>query len=268
MNITNSRIVYINSLNRTTGSNEDFVTTLSVSPDEQYDTVCVLYAQIPISYYLVSSTSNTFQLKENSSIVTITIPAGNYTSYSFTNVVVPLLNSASPNHWVYSISINNSFNNVTDGKFYYTVSGNSSQPSLMFTNNLYEQFGFNKNSTNTFVGNSLVSANVVMFIPETAVYLYSDLIETKDNNNTNILQEFYAENSVPYSNIVYQCRTVEGYSKKIKNGYSNSFSLTLIDQHGGIMNLNNQPWFITLLFYKSNNIFDIFKKVIKYNLLQ
>lgn len=265
---TSSRIIYINSDERSAGSNEDFTVALTMSPNEDYDRCCVLYAQIPISYYLISSHNNSFTLKEGVSTVLITIPVGNYSSTSFSTVVATLLNTNSINHWTYTLSLNNSFTSASDGKFYFTVSGNSSQPSFIFTNYLYEQFGFSKNSTNTFTSNALVSVNVISFIPETVLYLYSDLVETKDNNSTSVLQEFYGENSVSYSNIVYQCKTVEEYSKPLKKGFSNSISLTLIDQHGGVVNLNDRPFFITLLLYKTNDIFDIIKKFIKFNILK
>ena len=264
---SSSRIVYINSEERLTGTNEDFTVALSMSPNEDYDRCCVLYGMIPISYYLVDSNNNTFTLREGAVNTVISIPIGNYSANSFATVVTGLLNTVSPNHWVYAISLNNTFTKASDGKFYFTVTGNSSQPSFIFTNHLYEQFGFSKNSTNTFVSNALVSTYVLSFIPETAVYLHSDIVDTKDNNGTSMLQEFYGENSVSFSNIVYQCKTVEEYSKPLKKGFSNSISFTLIDQHGGTLNLNGRPFFITLLLYKSNDFFDIIKRYIKLNLL-
>lgn len=268
MNFQNSRIEYINSANRTTGTNENFVYTMSLAPDEYYDHVCVLFANVPISYYVVRAGFNTFKLQELTTTVTITIPPGNYSAASFISVVVPLINAASPNTWIYNISINNNFTNVADGKFYYTVTGNGvNQPSIITTQNVYNQLGFNQNSTNTFVSNALVSTNVLNFIPESTMYLYSNLIETKHNNTTNVLQELYGENNTNFSNLVYQCTSVEGYSKRIKQPFSNSFSLQLLDEYENVMNLNGQPFFVTLLFYKSNDVFDIIKRFIKYNLL-
>jgi hypothetical protein len=264
-----SRIEYVNSAMRENGTNENFTYTLNLSPNESYDNVCVLYANIPISYYLVVAGLNTFQVTENGTTVTVTVPPGNYSAPSFINVVVPLINTASPNGWVYAIALNNSFTNVSNGLFYYTVTGNSSQPSFTFTNSfLYEQFGFNANSTNTFVSNTLTSVNVLNFIPETSIFLYSNLIETKQNNTSNILQEFYGENNVNFSNLVYQCTSLEGYSKRINGTTTNSFTLTLLDEHNNILDLNGQPFFLTLLFYKKSDIFDVVKKFIKFTVMK
>lgn len=267
MNTATSRIEYINSANRTVGTNENFQWSMSMSPDEQYDRVCVLFANIPISYYLVKAGSNTFQLTELTSTVTITVPAGNYSATSFINVVLPLINTASPHSWVYTMTINNNFTTVSNGLFYFGVTGNSGQPSLVFQNYLYDQFGFNANSTNVFTSNNLVSINVLNFVPETSLYIYSDLIETKDNNTTNVLQELYNDNTVNFSNITYQCTSLEGYSKKINQKKTNAFSLVLNDEFENQMSLNGRPWFITLLLYKSNDVYDIIKKYIKYNLI-
>ena len=269
MNFQNSRIEYINSANRTVGTNENFIYTMTLAPDEQYDHVCVLFANIPISYYVIRAGFNTFRLQELTTTVTITIPPGNYSAPSFITVVVPLMNAASPNSWIYSMNINNSFTSGSDGKFYYSVSGNgSNQPTIITTQNVYNQLGLNQNSTNTFVSNALVSTNVVNFVPETTLYLYSDLIETKNNNTTNVLQELYGENNTNFANLVYQCTSVEGYSKRIKQAKTNSFSIQLLDEYENVMNLNGQPFFVTLLFYRSNDVFDIVKRYIKYNLLK
>lgn len=269
-----SRIEYINSANRSNGSNENFTWTVTMSQDEVYDKVCVLFANIPISYYLVSNGTNVFRLSETTGItitVDIIVPPGDYSAVSFINVVLPLINSASPHSWIYTMSLNNSFTSVQNGLYTWTVTGNAGgTASFIFPigNYLFDQFGFANGSTNAFTANTLVSKNVLNFIPETTMYVYSNLIETKQNNTTNILQEFYGENNVNFSNLVYQCTTLDGYSKNINNGHRNSFTLTLLDEYGNLMNLNGRPWFITLLFYKSNDIFDTIKRFIKYTVMK
>ena len=278
------RIEVINSAYRNTGTNESFNYVLNFAPDEQYDYVCVLFANIPISYYLVTSGFNTFTLSETKSSVTktmtITVPIGNYSANAFLNIVAPtsgtggLLSVASTANGygcTYNGSLPNAFTSANTGQFTFTVSNNSGvTSSFIFStvendmiNNL---MGFAVGSTNTFMSNSLTSTNVVNFIPETTLYIYSDLIETKDNNTLNVLQELYGENNTNFSNIVYQCTTVEGYSRKINKRKSNSFTMTLVNENGVTMNLNGQPWFVTLLFYKLD-FYDIVKRYIKYKLM-
>lgn len=271
MSIGNSRIEYINSLQVSGGgSDTNFTWTMNVSPNEDYDRACVLFANIPISYYLVTATDNTFILTELGVTEIITVPPGNYSTTSFMNVVVPLMNQASVSmghNWIYAMSMKSPITSGMDGKFYYIVSGNTGQPSIMSSTLVSEQLGFNINSVNTFVGDNLVSTNVVNFVPETTIYVYSDLIETSNNNSMSVLQEFYGNNSTSFSNIVYECVNVEAYSKPVRKGFKNSFTIQLINEHGQQLNTNGQPIFLTILFYKNNDLFDMFKKFIKLQLL-
>jgi hypothetical protein len=126
--------------------------------------------------------------------------------------------------------------------------------------------GFNANTQVTFIANTLTSINVIDFIPESTLYLYSDIIQTKDNNGENILQEFFASNSAPYSNLVYQCTAFEAYSKKLNRSKTNYFHFTLLNEFYGPINLNGQPFFFTIILYKRDNIFEFIKKYIKLKL--
>ena len=93
----------------------------------------------------------------------ITIPPGNYSAKVFALVVVPLINAASPNGWIYSMALPNQNAQASTGKFIYTVTGNSSQPSIICTENVNEQLGFLDNSINTFVDDELSSLTTVNF---------------------------------------------------------------------------------------------------------
>jgi len=263
MGITKSRIEYINSANRTNGTNEDFYITLTPwSREDDYDYAVILYANIPVTYYMVVAGQNTFTLVESGSNITVTIPSGNYSVQSFARVLGTTLTAASTHGWTYTASFPNNASASQTGLYTYNVTGNTGQPSFVFTSNLFELMGFNSNSTNTFVGSTLTSVNVVDFVPENTLYLYSDVIETKDNNTENIMQEFYASNIAPYSNIVYQCTAVEAYAKKINKGNSNYLHFTLLNENYQNISLNGQPMFLTLLLYKKDNIIDILKKLI------
>jgi hypothetical protein len=148
--ITNKRLFYIDSHNRINGTHSDFLYQLDYK-DEDYDYCVVLQASIPKSYYLVQSGQNFFTLEENGMPVNITIPIGNYSRMSFQTCLQSLLNSSSPNHWTYSISITNSLTTGDTGLFTYNVTGNGGvQPEFVIGNYLYEQLGFNPDTNYTF----------------------------------------------------------------------------------------------------------------------
>lgn len=263
--LQNSRIIHINSADRTAGTNEQFSYALNMSPDERYTHCCVLQASVPYSYYLVQSNYNTFQLQEAATTTTITVPAGNYNEHSFLTIVVSLLNANSPNGFTYSIAKKNSFNDTDDGKFYYGVANNGGvQPSLVFSSFLYEQFGFAENSTNTFTGNLLVSTSVINFIPEQTLYIYSDLVKITKNNTDGVLQEIFASNNKPFTCVNYQCSAFEAYSKEINDTKTNSFTISLQNENGQVMNLNGRNMLITLILYKKEDFYTIAKSYIKY----
>jgi len=267
--ISNSRILHINSDDRISGTASNFTWSYKKSGDEVYDRVCLLSASIPLSYYLIQDGYNTFQLRENVTTVTITVPAGNYNTTSFATTVSALLTASSPTSFVYAISMNNIFTTVNTGKFRFTVTNNAGvQPSFIFgSSSLNEQFGFSSNSTVTFSASVLNSTNVCSFIPEQTLFIHSDLVKTDKNNSDGILQELYTSNTTPYSCITYQATAVEAYSKEIKNNKTNTFSIILQNENNEPIQLNGRNMNITIILYKSNDFYDYIKKFIKYSLL-
>ena len=80
------------------------------------------------------------------------------------------MNTNSPNGWTYQISIPNSSLTGDTGFYTWTVSNNSGvQPRFVVGEFLYEQLGFEPNTTNVFTANTLTSINVVKFQLEDSV---------------------------------------------------------------------------------------------------
>ena len=130
--IGNKYIYYVNSAFRTNANdtNTQFSYYFDKFQNNDFDHVVVLSASIPKSFYLIQSGSNSFVLNENGTHVTITLTPGNYNRNSLLATVKLLLNSNSPNSWTYNITYPNINTTYDDGKFYFTVTGNSSQPSF------------------------------------------------------------------------------------------------------------------------------------------
>lgn len=261
-------IYYINSANRINASDSDsnFSYYLQNMQGNDFDRVVVLSASIPKSFYLIQNNQNTFTLKEDTSSVTITVPAGNYNRNSLLAVVKSLLNTNSPNTWVYNITYPNINLVADDGKYHFSVSGNSSQPSLIFTQYLYEQLGFNANSTNTFSGNALVSTNVTNLSTETTLFLHSDI--SQQSNGTNVLQEIYSNGESSYSYINFQNFTPHEYSKTLNNNESSVFHFTLTDENGNIIDTNGININFTLMCYRTNNIDSMLRGYMKMRTIQ
>lgn len=246
----------INSTNRLSGTDGNFSYELPIESSADYDSVVLLGCSIPKSYYIVQEGLNTFTIQEGLLFGTVTVPAGNYSYLSWIAIVTPLMNLASPNGWIYNITFPDISKTANTGLFTYTVSGNTSQPSIITTVNVYEQLGFARNSTNVFINNSLTSTSVINFTPETTLFICSDIAGNKADN---VLQEIYDQNTLPFSYIVYQNTNFEAYSKALMNKGSRSFNFNITNENKQSMNLNGRNCLITLCLYRKENINDILR---------
>lgn len=252
IDLDKSRTLYINSKNRTHGDSTDFSVQLDLPREIEFDRVVCLAASIPKSFYLIGHDS-IFYLNEGILQAAITMPRGNYSLSAFKSTVISLLNAHSPNNWTYNVSYP-ARSSTDTGKLRYTVSGNTSQPSLQFTEKLYEQFGFDKNSTNQFTLGTLDSTNVINLQKESTLYIHSDMC---DSGNDNILASVYANDSTDFGSITYKYQDAHVESKKLVSNKSNTFRFYLTDEDEVPINLNGQNWVMTLLFFKSMSNFKL-----------
>lgn len=262
--IQSKKIYYINSRDRSTGTDGDFTYIFNIPPNNKFTHVVLLQCIIPKSYYLVNNSNSTFTLEENAQQVTITTPVGNYTRRSFQTVIQSELNTNSPNGWTYTVSYNNISTQAETGKYIFTVSGNGGiQPKIIINSDgdLFEPLGFDRASTNTFSGDTLNSANTIKLQLEDTLFLHSDICH---NESDNILQEIFASKGDPsFSNILFQQFSIEAYSKELNSNTNNTYRFFLTDEDGHGINLNSLNMEFSIMLYEKNNIFDIIKDGIK-----
>lgn len=264
--ITDKTIFYVNGRNRQSGDESDFLYQIQIPKETKYDMCCVLQMSIPKSYYLIQ-TGEYFQLVENKTTVNISIATGNYTRKSLAATVASALTSGSPNGWVYVITYDTSSTSVDTGKYTFTVTGNGGiQPQFIFLtdNDINRHLGFVDGSTNTFIGDSLVSTNVINIQRDSILYLHSNMA---NNGPDDVLQEVFSDNSADYSNIVFQQQDVEAYSKKLTSSSNNVYKFTLTDEAGKKIDLNGQNINFTFVLYKKNNIYDMINNFLKLKVL-
>lgn len=264
MSIKHSKIYYVNSLYRETGTASDFCYKIQIPTSEHYDHVVVLQASIPLSYYLIRDGFNTFICKENDVDYTITLPPGNYSYEEFATLVVQALNDNSPSGYQYNMTFSN-----LSAKFIFTVNNKYDSTILnvafRFSNSVAYQAGFDLNEWFYFNNNTLISENVVNFLPESVVNIHSDIVLEDDG----ILQEIYSNNHVYFSNLVYNLTTdYMTYAKKLRTTSSNTFNFRLLDSDNNYLDTNGLPILITLLLFKKSNFEDNITEYIKYKFLQ
>lgn len=261
-----SQVLNLNSLDRVSGNNADFIINIPIDEKQNdYDTVCLLSASIPKSYYLIQNNFNTFILEENMVQVIITITPANYSVSSFMTFLVPILNAFSPNGLIYSMAFN-----YDKGKFIFQVINPLSLTvSFIYTDFIFELMGFNENSTNLFVFNKLISDNVVDFATEVNLYIRSDMCLTQNND---ILASISSALIPNFSYIKYECPDVEALSRPlIKLNNQHSFKLTNDRSNDSpqqqILFLNGINMILNILIYKKSEINSILKQYIKYKVV-
>lgn len=199
---TSGKLFYVDSRNRISGTDSDFEITLDLPTDIAHNAINVLECSIPKSYFLIDEPNNTFELVELGTPTTITIQPGNVNRRSFSGILGNILTTNSPNGWTYVITYPNTSSQIDDGRYVFTVSGNGgNQPQFIFTNGLWEQMGFNRNSTNVFVGDVLKSTNTIKLNREDTLFIRCNQI---NNNGNDILTPVFTSSNPDYSSIVYQ----------------------------------------------------------------
>lgn len=265
--INNSKIFYVNSRDRVTGTDSDFLYQFKIPSESKFDKVCVLQMVIPKSYYLVTA-NESFTLAEDAKQVAVIMPVGNYTRKSFAATLQGVINSASPNGFTYTVTYPTLSTVPDTGKYTYTVTNNSgTQPVFIFdtSNDLWDHMGFGSGSTNSFATNILVSTQVINLQKENALYLHSDI---SNNGSDNILQEVFSNQSPDYSSIVFEQYNIEAYSKDLIGSSNNVFRFYLTDENDVAIDLNGQNFNLTLVMYRKNTVYDLIRNFLQLQVMK
>lgn len=239
---------YINSSNRINGTDSDFYIELAIDPHADYNQCCLLSCSIPKSYYAVQEGYNSFTIIEDSTPRVITMIKGNYSRNSFASSLKDLLNTDQPTGWVYDITFQNISRSVDDGKYTFSITGNSGiQPIIMIGDFLGEQMGFLSNSSNVFVNGSIRSVNVCNLNPENTLIIHSDIISNGHNSHLKSIASSVT-NSFDY--IIYNETNIEASSKMISRSKSNVYRFMLTNENNILLDLNGQNIVFVLLLYK------------------
>ena len=260
MFVINPYYVYVNSRDRIAGTDKNFTYNIQF-PDGEYDNVVCLNALVPKSYYLIQDgpLENIFQLKENSTTVTITVPIGSYLLSAFKTTIGTLLTNNSPNGLTYTLTFPSELGANT-GKWTFTQNNGSIVSSIIVNEHFFEPFGFFLNSTNVFNGTTLMSTTVIKLQSEDRLLIHSNMV---NNGRDDILVSINSTTSINFSSINYECPAPEFYGHVLSSQNNNTYSFTLTDENGELIQLNGLNMNITLLFYKKDPIFDQIRNFFK-----
>lgn len=256
---TSPTVIPFNSKNRVSGNASSFVSIPVDLNLNSYDSVVLLAASIPKSWYNVPSNYNTFTLTEKGVPTTITVPPGSYNKINLATKLAILLTTGSVtlgNNWTYTCTYP-APTEPDDFKYTFTVSGNGLfQPSFTFTTVSPErQLGFEQNTTYNFVANTLKSVNAINLAYVLRVFLKSNICDTA---NDGILAEFQNIGSYPSQSVVYYQETEIDVNTKVFNkSSSNSWTFTIVDSFDRIVDLNGIPFSFTLCFFQRSDTHEL-----------
>jgi hypothetical protein len=263
-------IIHIDSSNRISGDHQDgfYKVPIKNGRIQDYDRCVMLSATIPKSYYNIQEGFNTFVVDENSTLLTITIPIGNYSAKGFASVVQGLINSESASSGA-SFTYSMTFDNVSGKYSYQITAGNAGflPVSIVTTTNVFESLGFNPNTTNSFASNSLISTTVIDLSPEANLFIRSDMVNNAESND-DILQDIQTAQVPQFGRAGYYLNTnPEAYSKLLNNT-TDIYRFYITDEtlsgDGKIINLNDRNWNCSILLYKKGTFSTFIKDSIKF----
>lgn len=259
--VTNPLIINFNSKDRVSGSNSNFQSLPVDLGNNAFDTVCLVQASIPKSFYNIPSGYNTFTLQENAASVTVTIPAGTYTRINLQSNLATLLTSLSPNALTYTISYPTSTSRDT---YHYTFSVNSSVIVCKFILtefSPFRQLGFEPSTTYTFTpaigSSSLESVNAINLSYILRAFIKSNLVSDATDS---ILEELLNFGSFPSNSVMsYQQFNFDMNSRAYNPTNKNSWNFTIQDSYARQIDLNGIPWAFSVVFYQRNKTHELQK---------
>ena len=251
-------ILNFSSKDRISGNNSNFQSSPVDLGVNSYDSVCLVQASIPRSFYNVPSAYNTFTLSENGILKTVTVPAGTYNRINFATVLQASINAVAS--YVYTVTYPNISTQADTYKYTFTVN-NVNPVRFIFTSGLFRQMGFEENSNNLFVAQSLTSTNCINLAYITRCFIKSDVCL---GTNDSILEEVLNYGSFPMLSIAYYQQINFDINTRVYNPTStNSWKFTLVDAFNQEIDLNGIPWNFSLIFFQRNNVDDLQKKEIE-----
>lgn len=258
----------IDSRSRIIGTTSDFTYKINLKPNHRFNYMAVVSANIPKSYYLVEAARDNavFILTEGASSIAVTLPDGNYNVTSFQPLMEDALNAASVamgHAFMYDITFPNTNTETQTNKFTYSVSNNTGiQPSFTFGSNstgMSNMMGFDDNTVNTFVADTLVSTITVRFQHTFYVQIKSSSARQPNSGDedTSILATLPVGNTLDGNFINYELIELADAGVELTNPNSNQFTFSLYDDDDRLLNLQGQDWTMRVIIYTYDNISDL-----------
>lgn len=233
----------------------NFHYTIDIDNNKNYNCCALTSLRLPKSWYTVEAThnNNTFVLSEGGVPTTITIPAGNYNINSMKLTIENLLNTNSPNSWIYQVSYPDTYTQKQTFIYTFTVFKHTSQPSFIFSGSsrMTEILGFDTDTTYTFTSNTLTAPYTVQFELTNFITIKSSICNNTGNLNsdTSVLASIDVTHVRDGETIVYTMSSLDDATRLITNINQNVFSFSVYDDQDRPLELFDD-WNMTIMVYE------------------
>jgi hypothetical protein len=235
--ITDSILINLSSssavkLNSTKNSNLKFKCNGLLKPDKHilYNTISVLNAQIPISYYLINSTNNILVINS----ISYTLVNGNYTTTSIMTMILTLIPS----------TFSMSFNNAT-GKF--TLTNTTADFTVNYYSTCYTLLGFIKYNPCDSSNKTLTFPNPANLYGIHRIKIKSDILHTRnfDSNSGcgSILTTIGITSGL--TGVLYYLNQ-SNFRNVISNDVIDIIDIQITDENDNLIDFNGLDIFLTL----------------------
>jgi len=240
-------IIEVDSHARVNGTHGSFDYKIQLPTGNTFTRVVVLDGVFPKSYYAIQEDQDYFFLFEDGKSTVVTVPFGNYTSTTFAEMIVEVLDQASiamGHTYTYTVE-----EVVTTNRWRFTVAGNGGvQPEFAFNDYVNQEMGFDQNETYAFVGNELESSGMRNFSSRPRIYIRSNLADNANNDSHDVLAAIPA--AVPdWSYVTYMCPDPRLFSRPLRKFGSSNPSFLFVDDDDHPLDFNGLPVLFSILFY-------------------
>lgn len=214
MSISNLKVFNVSTANKQPNSSDtdNFNYYFEIKSPDDFTHVSIISINLPKSWYVIRSPLNIFILEENSTQISIIFPEGNYSNFDLFTQFQLLLNTNSPNGYLYQVLEVNSLSigtNPVPDEFKIQVSNNAPPGSNIYFIFPYNSIvnsvlGYNDGVNNQLPGVVNVAPLLYNLNYESVVYLISDIVNSdfNDNNFSNQTLAVINAADVPYGSYI------------------------------------------------------------------
>lgn len=251
----------ISSKTRQSGDINNFIHKIDFERGHEFDSIALISASIPKSYYMLDSTRDNITLgySEDGDTSSVILSSGDYNATNLIYLLSQLLTAGSPNGYTYTVTFADPDVSPVTNKLIFQVTGNAGiQPIFTFYGTTYNELaqltGFEYNTSYQFVGDILISPNIVNYNLIPHLIIKSDIARNSGDNtqDTAILGFIPTHNVTVGGTIDYQMLQIDHDHKDFINHSNNSFNFALYDDDDRLLNLNGLDWFCQIMLYKKD----------------